>query len=237
LVVEGPERRVALPNAARGRRGGEEQDRRRGTGRTVRGRQTRRRLLEAAKTVFERDGFLQARVQDICDGAGISHGSFYTYFVSKEEIFAEVVDSVELDLLTPDQVPSDAAPAERIRMANEHYLRAYAANAKLLRVIHQVSTIDPAVRDTRLQRQEEFARAIERRIRRFQEDGTADPAVDPVYAAQALGGMVASFAEYLFNTDNAFGFDLATATDQLTRIWTNALRLPEAGATENSPGR
>ena len=231
-MPESPGRRAAISNASRGRRGDEGTDKRRGTGRTRRGRETRRQLLEAAKTVFERDGFLHARIVDICDTAGISHGSFYTYFVSKEEIFKEVVDSIELDLLTIDPAPADADPVERIRIANQHYLQAYRTHAKLMRVILQVSTIDPQVRATRLQRQDAFARAIERRIRQLQDAGIADPAVDPAYAAQALGGMVAYFAEYLFNTDNAFGFDLPTATDQLTRIWTNALgiRTDERGA-------
>ena len=222
-MPESTDRRVALSNASRGRLGGEGKDKRRGTGRTRRGRETRRQLLDAAKVVFERDGFLHARIVDICDVAGISHGSFYTYFVSKEEIFKETVDSVELDLLTVDPAPADADPVERIRVANDHYLRTYGANAKIMRVIHQVSTIDAKVLETRLQRQDAFARAIERRIHLLQEAGFADPAVDAAYAAQALGGMVAYFAEYLYNTDNAFGFDLATATDQLTRIWTNAL--------------
>lgn len=224
-----------MPNAGRGRRGGAEIDKRRGTGRTGRGRETRRRLLEAAKAVFERDGFLHARIADICDNAGISHGSFYTYFVSKEEIFKEIADSVELDLLTLDPAPDDADPVERVRVTNEHYLRAYAANAKFMKVIHQVSTIDAEVLETRLQRQVAFARVIERRIRSLQEAGLADPAVHPTYAAQALGGMVAGFAEYLFNTDNAFGFDLGTATDQLTRIWTNALGLRDATPGQATP--
>jgi AcrR family transcriptional regulator len=232
-MTETSNRRAAISNASRGRRGGEG-EKRRGTGRTVRGRQTRAQLLDGAKKIFERDGFLHARIADICDAAGVSHGSFYTYFVSKEEIFKEVADSVEIDLLTLDPAPTDADPLERIRVANEHYLNAYRANAKLMSVIHQVSTIDAEVRATRLQRQETFARAIERRIRQLQDAELADPEIDPVYAAQALGGMVASFADYLFNTDNAFGFDLATATDQLTRIWTNAVGI-RAGTEGRTP--
>ncbi|GAA2120970.1 TetR/AcrR family transcriptional regulator [Actinomadura napierensis] len=228
-------RRAAMSNASQGRRGGEGREKRRGTGRTVRGRQTRAQLLESAKKIFERDGFLHARIADICDAAGVSHGSFYTYFVSKEEIFKEVADSVEVDLLTLGPAPDDADPIERIRTANEHYLAAYRANAKLMRVIQQVSTIDAEVRATRLQRQEAFARAIERRIRQLQEAEVADPEVDAVYAAQALGGMVASFADYLFNTDNAFGFDLATATDQLTRIWINAVGIRPGVAGRAAP--
>jgi AcrR family transcriptional regulator len=223
-----------LPNASRGRRGGEGVDGRRGTGRTSRGRETRRLLLEAARQVFERDGFLHARIADICDAAGISHGSFYTYFASKEEIFKEIADAVELDLLTIDPAPGGADPVARIRLANEHYLRAYGANAKIMRVIHQVSTIDAEVREARLQRQDAFAHAIERRIRLLQEAELADPAVEPAYAAQALGGMVASFADYLFSTGNAAGFDLGTATDQLTHIWANALGMRSTGAGEHT---
>src|SRR5580698_7583907 len=52
--------------------------------RSAKGRRTRARLLEAAKAVFERDGFLAARISDIAAEAEVSHGSFYHYFDSKE---------------------------------------------------------------------------------------------------------------------------------------------------------
>ncbi|WP_045878135.1 TetR/AcrR family transcriptional regulator [Pseudofrankia sp. DC12] len=217
--------RLSLPNASRGWRD-DTRTSRRGTGRTSRGRQTHDQLLDAARVVFERDGFLRARVADICDEAGTSHGSFYTYFVSKEEIFRKVVDSVEVDLLTVDPAPTDADPVERIRAANEHYLRSYAANAGIMRVIHQVATIDAEVWRIRTQRQNAFAQTIERRIRALQQDGVADPAVQPEYAAQALGGMVAHFAELLFNSRDPVGLDVQTATDELTRLWANALGIP-----------
>jgi AcrR family transcriptional regulator len=225
-VPEGTERvepMASIPNAARGWQGAA-RTKRRGTGRTSRGRQTREQLLDAARVVFERDGFLRARVADICDEAGVSHGSFYTYFVSKEEIFRTLVDSIELDLLTVEPAPdADHDPVARIRAANEHYLRTYAANAGIMRVIHQVATIDVEVWRTRFQRQDAFAHAIERRIRALQEEGTADPAVEPYYAAQALGGMVAYFAELLFNSHEPVAADPDTAVEALTRIWINAL--------------
>ncbi|WP_018504329.1 TetR/AcrR family transcriptional regulator [Parafrankia discariae] len=214
---------TARPNAPRARRDAVETGKRRGTGRTRRGRESRGQLVDAARAVFERDGFLHARVADICDLAGFSHGSFYTYFVSKEEIFREVVDSVELDLLTPDPTGSEKDPVERIRAANRHYLETYAANAKIMQVIQQVATFDNEVLTIRLQRHEVFAHAIERRIRILQETDLADRNVDPAYAAQALGGMVAYFADLLFNTENGSPFELETAVSQLTILWTNAL--------------
>jgi len=214
-----------MPNAGRGRKGdgsdAEPGEKRRGTGRTVRGRRSRQQLVDAARTVFERDGFLHARVADICDEAKTSHGSFYTYFVSKEQIFNEIVDSVEIDLLRIDALPETTDPVERIRAANRHYLDAYAEHAGILRVIQQVSTFDPDVRNTRIQRQNDFAHAIERRTLEYQKLELADDGIDAWFAANALGGMVAFVADQIFVQGQDLDIDFAV--DQLTRLWANAI--------------
>jgi AcrR family transcriptional regulator len=219
------QRRAQLPNASRRRADIPPAAKRRGTGRTERGRQSRQQLVDAARTIFERDGFLRARIADICDEAQTAYGSFYTYFVSKEEIFHEVVDSVEIDLLRLEPFPEDAKPIERIRAANRHYLETYQRNAGILRVIMQVSTFDDAVSGTRVLRQDEFARAIERRTRVYQEQGVADPDLDPWLAANALGGMVAFIAEKVVAGDAPM--DIDDAVDQLTKLWANAIKLKE----------
>ena len=69
--------------------------------RSRKGVETRARLLAAAKEVFEQDGFLDARISDIAERAGLSHGSFYHYFESKEEVFREVAAEVEQRLSEP----------------------------------------------------------------------------------------------------------------------------------------
>ncbi len=61
--------------------------------RSRKGAETRARLLEAAKRVFEEKGFLDARISDISERAGLSHGSFYHYFDSKEQIFREIAEA------------------------------------------------------------------------------------------------------------------------------------------------
>jgi AcrR family transcriptional regulator len=216
--------RAQLPNASKRRRGAAQGDEKRAA-LTQRGRRTRENLVQAARTVFERDGFLHARIADICRAANTSHGTFYTYFDSKEEIFTEVVDSVELDLLAVEPVPQGTDPIERIRAANRHYLETYRDNAELMAVIQQVATFDAEVRSTRVQRHEAFARAIERRTRAYQDAGLADARVDPRYAAQALGGMVAWFADHMFSGDTPFTLD--EAVEQLTILWANALGVSE----------
>ena len=50
---------------------------------TRRGIRTRQALVEAARVVFERDGYLDARLSDITAEANCATGTFYTYFNDK----------------------------------------------------------------------------------------------------------------------------------------------------------
>lgn len=56
------------------------------------GLQQRERILEAAAVCFCRKGYHETPVQDICDEAGLSKGGLYTYFKSKEEILAALIE-------------------------------------------------------------------------------------------------------------------------------------------------
>ena len=59
--------------------------------RTARGRETLRRLLDAAAAEFGGRGFHEASVSGITRRAGTALGSFYTYFESKDAIFSALV--------------------------------------------------------------------------------------------------------------------------------------------------
>jgi AcrR family transcriptional regulator len=71
-----------------------------GNGRTLqaRGQRTRRRLLDAAADVFDRIGYHAARVDDVVAAAHSSHGTFYLYFTSKEDLFDQLVGEVAAEL-------------------------------------------------------------------------------------------------------------------------------------------
>jgi AcrR family transcriptional regulator len=196
--------------------------------RSAKGRRTRARLLEAGKTVFERDGFLQARITDIAAEAQVSHGSFYHYFDSKESLFREIAEEVEVRLVSMDDIPhrdQESGPIDRIRAANRSYLAAYKKEARIMRVIEEVSRYDDTVRSVRAKRDDYLAARLESAISRLQAAGDADPRIDTRYAAIALGGMVAKFAEMMFIGGQAFELD--TAVEQLTLLWANSLGIKE----------
>jgi AcrR family transcriptional regulator len=195
--------------------------------RTARGARTRAKLIVAARAVFERDGYLAARLVDITAEAEMAAGSFYTYFTSKEEIFAAVLEDVQDEMLHPHvrEATDSEDPIAAIETANRAYLAAYARNAKLMRVLEQVSTIDESVREMRRARGHAFAERNARSIRDLQRKGLADPNLDPLLAAASLGSMVGrmAYATYVLGDERKREDLVAT----LTRLWTNALRIPE----------
>lgn len=208
--------------------------------RSPKGERTRARLIEAAKKVFERDGFLEARIIDIAATADVAPGTFYHYFDSKEQIFREVARSQEERLTAPGDEPRPSGPldpVERIRRANRRYFQRYRDEAALMGVIEQVSRYDAEVNAARMATMKHFVERAERAIRRLQEDGVADRRLNPSMAADALGAMVARFAE-LWLVQGYRNYDFEEAVEQLTLLWANALGLPaETAPARVRPGR
>ena len=73
----------------------------------ARGRATKAKLMTAGVAVFSARGFRATRVDDIVKRARISHGTFYLYFSSKDDLFEQLVAEVasELSSLT-DSLPA-----------------------------------------------------------------------------------------------------------------------------------
>jgi AcrR family transcriptional regulator len=205
---------------------------------TLRGHRTRAKLIEAARVVFENDGFADARITDITREAGMSYGSFYTYFTTKEEVFGEVAREMQREMLlaemgSPAEEPVDPADAagdaagspmriyDVVARANRRYLRSYERHARLMAVIEQVALHNEELYNIRREVRGAFVDRSTRAIARWQAAGLADPALDPGYAASALGSMVDRFGYVWFVLGGSFEMD--KAVDNLTRLWVQAL--------------
>jgi AcrR family transcriptional regulator len=204
--------------------------------RSRKGAETRARLLAAAKEIFEENGFLDARISDIAERAGLSHGSFYHYFESKEEIFREVTAAVYDELEAPLGAvildpKSELTPAQRIRQALRLHMESYRAEAKIMGVIEQVSRYDEHVRASRFERGRESGKQVEESIRRLQRHGLVDPDLDPVIAAAALGSMTTRFPELWF-VEGGLKCSFDEGVEQLTRVFLNGLGLEDSTRTE-----
>jgi AcrR family transcriptional regulator len=86
-------------------------------------RATRRKLLDAAKQIFARQGFEAARLEDIAAGAGYTRGAFYANFKSKEDIFFALFEEwvrERIDSFT-SALRRHSDPAEKLVALRTHY--------------------------------------------------------------------------------------------------------------------
>src|SRR5699024_2536674 len=198
---------------------------RRVTPRSKRGARTRQALITAAREVFERDGYLDARVADIAQAAGTASGSFYTYFTDKEAIFTALVDELQEEMLHPHlrERAELNTPHEMIDAANREYLQSYKRNARLMALFEQVAQINENFAQLRVERGKSLGQRNARMIRELQQQGEADQEIDPLVTAHALSAMVSRTAYIVFVGKQHIGFERLVTT--LNRLWHNALRL------------
>jgi AcrR family transcriptional regulator len=80
---------------------------------------TRQAILRAARDVFVAKGFHEATTHDVARAAGLSVGSIYTYFASKDELVRECIlaaNKAESDAVLGD-LRSDGSAEARLRRA------------------------------------------------------------------------------------------------------------------------
>jgi AcrR family transcriptional regulator len=178
---------------------------------------TRKRLLHAARTVFERDGFFEARVSDIAVEAGVSHGTFYTHFTDKTDVFKAVVvqsdDELNQEMLT---IPAELAHDFRASLmySNRRFFDNFQRLAALHRAIAEATAADPDFRELRIAARQEHIRKVAHTIERWQSRGQADKSLDPMHTAAALVCMMAEYASLAFVWDREYD------VDEMTRVTT-----------------
>jgi len=152
-----------------------------------RGARTRRRLLEAAETVFAELGYHDASIVKLTEAAGVGQGTFYLYFASKKEIFDELV----LDLNhRVRQAMTEAASrggtrAEREILGFAAFFRFTAEHPALYRIVRQAEFVSPEMLHRHYDRLTEGYVAG---LRQSMEDGEIAKG-DPEVLAWALMGI------------------------------------------------
>jgi len=54
-------------------------------------RETRQKILESARRLFNKSGFSEVSIDEIMEDAGLTRGGFYRHFANKDELYAEAV--------------------------------------------------------------------------------------------------------------------------------------------------
>jgi AcrR family transcriptional regulator len=114
--------------------------------RTARGEKTLRKILDAAREEFGTRGFSDSSIVGITSRAKVALGTFYTYFDSKDAVFAALVRDMSArvrDAVAPAiEGASDALDIEG--RALTAYLHFVADHKEVYRIIDEAEFVDPA---------------------------------------------------------------------------------------------
>ena len=202
---------------------------------TTRGRRTRDALISAGREVLEQRGWSGFSPETVAQAAGVSYGTFYTYFESKEDLLGAVVRTVAGEMFADSLVSPETAndPYTRIVESNRRYLRAWAGASKVLRLVEQAADSDETMLALVLEVRELYVTRGADGLGRLQEAGLADQSLDPRLTALALGAMVEQVAHVMYSLREPLDED--AVVDHLSRLWAAAIGL--RGRPDGLPGR
>lgn len=143
-------------------------------------------ILEAAITLFARNGFSETGISDIARAAGVSHGTIFRYFPSKEELFrSAVMEPLQIVDRAMAGPPIEGTPLERIRHMLRRQVEFIARHREYLRLTqHVLGHRDrfPALAEELLAFSERFGGVLVPLIREGQDGGELAPG-DPAAIA------------------------------------------------------
>jgi AcrR family transcriptional regulator len=108
---------------------------------------TETELLAAAVRVFERSGYLNAKITDITAEAGRATGSFYQHFASKERLLeallADLLQRTDVSVADagPDH-PDDFRDRDAVRWHVAQFLRTFSEHRTVMVALQQAAIVD-----------------------------------------------------------------------------------------------
>ena len=172
------------------------------------GEQMRRRLLDAGSRVFPQRGFHDTRVDDVVQTAGASHGSFYRYFDSKEDLFGVLANEAVSPLIAAmERFPASGDVAD-LREWSRGWFDLYAQHGGIIALWREAEFSDPALEELTGRVADAALGSL---VALLDENGVGDPLVN----AMSLVGLLETVPHHV----HAFGyFSETAAVDALVAI-------------------
>lgn len=184
--------------------------------RTARGRRTAGRLLLAAREVFAAQSYTQARVEDITEAAGVSHGTFYTYFTNRAAVLDALVDQATARLHEVVERPWEGDDlVATVRSVISDFVEALAAEGDVIAAWYDAAATDPHFRERWTTLRQGFSDRVAVHLAPL----LIESPHDPVVASMALVSMVEGFA-----TDRVSAGAHDAAVTTMATIWVGGMR-------------
>ena len=120
------------------------------TPQTTKGQRTRKNILNCARKVFARAGYVTLRMSDVAEESGVSMGALYRYFQNKDDLFVNLIGDIHEQMFSASRASEHdfaADPYQALLAANRGYLKHYHENRDVMRALIEAGTVDERFRD------------------------------------------------------------------------------------------
>jgi len=197
---------------------------------------TRRRILESARRVFLRSGFMDANLNEVARGAGVGKGTLYRHFETKGELYVAMLsENGQAFVREMGEVLEAEAPVlKQIEQIAHFYLEFWQRRPDHFQIIWAVQNsqligpLSPELMGHLKCVFEAPLRVLETLIRRGMDRGEIR-AVDPWSAANALSlSAAAVVGPIVSNARQVVDRDMQAVYRQLVDLLLAGLRAPDA---------
>lgn len=190
---------------------------------TPRGRKTMAKLRAAAVEAFAELGWQDTRVQDIAERAGVSHGTFYTYYDNRSAILIDLVTDTMAAFITLVSEPWEGEdPRSAVERIIGGVLDTYDTDAAVMKTWMQASREDKEFGALYLDLRQRFVDRITEQLETVTvAAGRRDKVPPPETVASVLAAMVEHFAYCRTVLGEVHPRD--AAIDSLLLVWGGAI--------------
>lgn len=152
----------------------------------------KKHILNIAAKVFSNQGYHGTTIKDIVDEAGISVGSFYFYFKSKEEIFESLLDEMANHFIIEcEEATKNVTTFEKqAELGITNFIRLIMDHRNLAKIMMiEAGGISPVFRQKNMEKWDFFAHYIKEKLDLIVQEGIIPP-IDTMIAAYAYTGAI-----------------------------------------------
>ena len=193
---------------------------------TPKGRRTRAIMLNAARKVFARHGYVAMRMADVASEAKLSMGALYRYFINKEDLFANLIEDIHEVLLESSRATFTdfgSDPYAALLEANRGYLHHYYENRDVMRAFFEAMTVHERYRKIWWQMRAHHVDRFVHSLRKYHHITDVN-GVDATIITEAMASMVEQSAYCWYAQEDLYARHLPidVAAETVTIIWYQA---------------
>ena len=193
---------------------------------TPKGKRTRAIMLNAARKVFAKHGYVGMRMADVAAEAKLSMGALYRYFKNKEDLFANLIEDIHEVLLESSRASSTdfrSAPYAALLEANRGYLEHYYEYRDVMRAFFEAMTVHERYRKIWWQMRAHHVERFVYSLKKYH-GITEVNGVDATIITEAMASMVEQSAYCWYAQEELYAehLPIEVATEAVTIIWYQA---------------